>query len=83
MALDITAGLVRSARVAVGGVATVPWRLPAVEAALRGQAPSVEVFRRAAALAAEGAKPLTDNGFKVELIKRTVEKQLIAVAAMP
>ncbi|MCV7074508.1 FAD binding domain-containing protein [Mycobacterium szulgai] len=83
VALDITAGLVRSARVAVGGVATVPWRLPAVEAALRGQAPSVEVFRRAAALAAEGAKPLTDNGFKVELIKRTVEKQLIAVAAMP
>jgi len=83
VALDITAGVLRSARIAVGGVATVPWRLPAVEAALRGQAPSAELFGRAAALAAEGAKPLADNGFKVELIKRTVQKQLAAVAALP
>lgn len=83
VALDITAGTVRTARVAVGGIATVPWRLPAVERALRGQPVGAEVFRNAASLAADGANPLSENGFKVELVKRTVEKQLTTVAAMP
>lgn len=83
VALDITAGVIHSARVAVGGVATVPWRLPAVEAVLQGQAPSADVFGRAARLAADGANPLSHNGFKVALLKRTVERQLNTVAAMP
>ena len=81
--LDIGGGTIRSARVAVGGVATVPWRLPAVEAALRGRPPNADVFASAAALAADGAKPLRENVFKVELLKRTVERQLATVAAMP
>ncbi|MEK1241581.1 xanthine dehydrogenase family protein subunit M, partial [Mycobacterium ulcerans] len=71
------------ARVAAGGVGTVPWRLPAVEAALRGRPPDADLFRRAAALSAIGAKPLSENRFKVELLKRVVEKQLTVVAAMP
>jgi xanthine dehydrogenase YagS FAD-binding subunit len=83
VALDIRAGTIRSARVAVGGVGTVPWRLPAVEGALRGRPANADVFRGAAALAADGAKPLRENGFKVELVKRTVERQLATVAAMP
>lgn len=83
VALDIGADTIRSARVAVGGVATVPWRLPAVEAALRGRPPNADVFRSAAALAADGAKPLRENGFKAELLRRTVERQLATVAAMP
>ncbi len=83
VALDIGAGMIRSARVAVGGVGTVPWRLPAVEEALRGRPPNADVFHSAAALAADGAKPLRENGFKVELVKRTVERQLATVAAMP
>lgn len=83
VALDIGGGIIRSARVAVGGVGTVPWRLPAVEAALRGRPPNADVFSGAAASAAEGAKPLRENGFKVALLKRAVEKQLAIVAAMP
>ncbi|OSC39868.1 FAD binding domain-containing protein [Mycobacterium decipiens] len=83
VALDIGAGTIRSARVAVGGVATVPWRLPAVEAALQGRPPNADVFRSAAALAADGAKPLRENGFKIDLLNRTVERQLVIVAAMP
>jgi xanthine dehydrogenase YagS FAD-binding subunit len=83
VALDLSGGRVRSARVAVGGVATVPWRLPAVERAIVGRPPSPELWRSAAALAADGAKPLSDNGFKVELVKRTVERQLTIVAALP
>jgi xanthine dehydrogenase YagS FAD-binding subunit len=83
VALDIGAGTIRSARVAVGGVGTVPWRLPAVEGALRGRPPNPAVFHGAAALAADGATPLRENGFKVELLKRAVERQLATVAAMP
>jgi xanthine dehydrogenase YagS FAD-binding subunit len=83
VALDITAGTVRAARVAAGGVGTVPWRLPAVEQALIGRPASPELWHTAASHAADGAKPLAENGFKVELIKRTVERQLAAVAGLP
>jgi xanthine dehydrogenase YagS FAD-binding subunit len=83
VALDVTAGTVRAARVAVGGVATVPWRLPAVEQALIGRAATPELWHAAAALAAEGAKPLSDNGFKIELVRRVVERQLNTVAGLP
>jgi xanthine dehydrogenase YagS FAD-binding subunit len=81
--LDIASGRVRAAAVAVGGVGTVPWRLPAVEQALVGRALSADLWRDAASHAADGAKPLSENGFKVELVKRTVERQLATVAALP
>ena len=83
VALNVVAGTVRAARVAVGGVGTVPWRLPAVEQSLVGRTASPELWRDAASRAADGAKPLSDNGFKVELIKRTVERQLATVAGLP
>lgn len=83
VALDIVGRTVRSARVAVGGVGTVPWRLPAVEQAIIGRPPSPELWRSAAALAADGAKPLSGNAFKVELVKRTVERQLTIVGGRP
>jgi xanthine dehydrogenase YagS FAD-binding subunit len=77
VALDIQDSRVVDARVAVGGVATVPWRLTAVEAALRGAPATVESFEAAASVAADGAKPLSGNGFKVSLLKRTVVRALI------
>jgi xanthine dehydrogenase YagS FAD-binding subunit len=83
VALDIAGGAVRAARVAVGGVGTVPWRLPAVEQAVVGRAVTPGLWRDAASHAVDGAKPLSENGFKVELVKRTVERQLAAVAGLP
>jgi xanthine dehydrogenase YagS FAD-binding subunit len=77
VALDIQDSRVIDARVAVGGVATVPWRLTAVEEALRGAPATVESFEAAASVAADGAKPLSHNGFKVSLLKRTVVRALI------
>jgi xanthine dehydrogenase YagS FAD-binding subunit len=77
VALDIRDGQVADARVAVGGVATVPWRLTAVEDALRGAPASTEAFEQAAAVAADGAKPLSHNGFKISLLTRTVVRALI------
>ena len=51
----------------------LPW-------ALTGRPPSAELWLTAGARAADGAKPLSENGFKVELVKRTVGRQLAAVA---
>ncbi|MFF3371963.1 FAD binding domain-containing protein [Streptomyces sp. NPDC002680] len=76
VALHVRGGSIREAKVAAGGVGTVPWRLPAVERALIGERPSDRLWARAAASAADGASPLRHNEFKVELLKRTVERQL-------
>ncbi|GAA1948348.1 xanthine dehydrogenase family protein subunit M [Amycolatopsis minnesotensis] len=77
VALDIQDSRVVDARVAVGGVATVPWRLPVVETALRGAPATLDSFESAAALAVEGAKPLSGNGFKTALLKRTIVRALL------
>ncbi|MER7081182.1 xanthine dehydrogenase YagS FAD-binding subunit [Saccharopolyspora kobensis] len=77
VALDVRDSRVVDARIAVGGVASVPWRLPAVEDALRGKPVAEESFVDAASVAAEGARPLSGNGFKVPLLERTVVRALL------
>jgi xanthine dehydrogenase YagS FAD-binding subunit len=79
VALHVRKGIIREARVAAGGVGTVPWKLPAVEQHLVGQRPSRALWSAAAANAPDGARPLQHNRFKVELLKRTVERQLRVV----
>jgi xanthine dehydrogenase YagS FAD-binding subunit len=80
VALELRDGKVHSARIAVGGVGTRPWRLPAVEEALRGQPPTPEHAEAAAAHAAEGARPLAHNAFKVKLVQRTIVRAVLSVA---
>ncbi|MEU7790127.1 xanthine dehydrogenase family protein subunit M [Amycolatopsis sp. NPDC049159] len=77
VALDVRDGVIADARVAAGGVGTVPWRLPSVEAALRGGPATQAAFEEAAAVAAEGAETLSDNGYKVPLLKRTLVRALL------
>jgi xanthine dehydrogenase YagS FAD-binding subunit len=79
VALHVRGGVIRDAYVAAGGVGTVPWKLPAVEEALVGERPSDRLWAEAAGRAADGARPLQHNRFKVELLKRTVERQLRTV----
>ncbi|WP_033318204.1 FAD binding domain-containing protein [Streptomyces yerevanensis] len=79
VALHIRGGVIREAKVAAGGVGTVPWKLPAVEQALIGERPSDRLWTEAAEHAADGARPLTHNRFKAELLKRTVARQLSTV----
>ncbi|HWK47720.1 MAG TPA: xanthine dehydrogenase family protein subunit M [Stellaceae bacterium] len=81
VALDIGGGRIRAARVAMGGVGTKPWRLPQVEAALIGAAADETGFRAAAAHAADGARPLNQNGFKLTLMRNTLVRALQATAA--
>ncbi|MFI6303098.1 FAD binding domain-containing protein [Amycolatopsis thailandensis] len=77
VALHVEDSRIVDARVAAGGVATVPWRLPAVEEALRGVPTTVAAFEEAAALATEGARPLSANGFKPSLLRRTIVRALL------
>jgi xanthine dehydrogenase YagS FAD-binding subunit len=81
VALEIDDAVIRQARVAVGGVATKPWRLPAVEATLVGRRVHDELLAAAAARAVDGAEPRGQNAFKVELLRRTVERALRTVAS--
>jgi xanthine dehydrogenase YagS FAD-binding subunit len=76
VALDIRAGTVRDARIALGGVATKPWRAREAERALIGKRASLDSFRRAAAIALDGAAPHGDNAFKIELARRTIVRAL-------
>ncbi|MEV5106542.1 FAD binding domain-containing protein [Streptomyces massasporeus] len=79
VALHVRGGVIREAKVAAGGVGTVPWKLPAVERHLVGERPSAALWAAAAEKAAHGARPLQHNRFKPELLKRTVERQLRVV----
>jgi len=74
--LDVEGGVIRAARLAAGGVAPRPWRLHESEAMLIGRRPETAVFREAAERAVEGARPLAHNGFKVELLMRTIVRAL-------
>lgn len=77
VALRVEDSRIVDARVAAGGVATVPWRLPAVEEALRGAPATVTAFEEAASLAAVGARPLSANAFKPSLLRRTIVRALL------
>jgi xanthine dehydrogenase YagS FAD-binding subunit len=76
VALEVGADVIHSARLAAGGVGTVPWRLLASEQALAGNRAEPAAFEAAAAHAADGAEPLSHNGFKIELLHRTVRRVL-------
>jgi xanthine dehydrogenase YagS FAD-binding subunit len=78
--LAISNAKITRARVALGGVGTRPWRSPEAEAALVGQAPDAMAFRNAGEAAMRGAKPQSENAFKVELAKRCVAHALQAAA---
>ena len=60
----------------MGGVGTVPWRSREAEHALEGQTANEATFRKAAEVALEDAKPVSESGFKVELAKRCIVRAL-------
>lgn len=76
VALDVAGGLVRDARVALGGVAPRPWRSREAEDALRGAALSPATIAAAGEAAVRAAAPREHNQFKVELTKRTLARAL-------
>jgi xanthine dehydrogenase YagS FAD-binding subunit len=83
VAAEVRDGRIATIRLAAGGVGTTPWRLKACEAALAGARPDDTTLCAASALAAEGARPLGGNGFKVELLQHTVHRLLADVLVTP
>ena len=69
---ELADGTITTARIALGGVAHKPWRNPAAEEVLIGEAPTAEAFGRAADLLLEGARGFGHNDFKIELARRAV-----------
>jgi xanthine dehydrogenase YagS FAD-binding subunit len=81
-ALDLDPqGLVRSARVALGGVAHKPWRVPEAEAVLAGKSPTVAHFDAAADVLLRGAQSQGDNAFKLVLARRAIVRALETATA--
>jgi xanthine dehydrogenase YagS FAD-binding subunit len=76
VAVDLQGDTVRDCRIALGGVAHVPWRATRAEEHLRGAPASEESFARAAQAELEQARPLRDNGFKVALAHRLIVRTL-------
>jgi xanthine dehydrogenase YagS FAD-binding subunit len=77
--LDLEADTIRTARLALGGVATKPWRAFEAEQIMTGRKASDETFREAADLALAGAYAREHNHFKVELAKRTIVRAFASV----
>jgi len=81
VALEMDGAHIRQARVALGGVGTKPWRVPRVEAALTGASLDPTALRRAAALAAQGARGRGHNDFKIELMQRAIVRAVETAGA--
>ncbi len=80
--LTLEGGTIREARLALGGVAPVPWRASAAEAMLVGHAPSRKLFEAAAKTALVGAVGRGKNDFKIALAQRAIVRALATVGGV-
>jgi xanthine dehydrogenase YagS FAD-binding subunit len=83
VALYVADGVVRDVRIACGGVGTRPWRMRECERALVGHPADRRSFEAAAPLALTGASSLAGNGYKLELLPRTIVRALEMVGELP
>ena len=72
--------LCRSARIVLGGVAPVPWRVPEAEHLLAGQRVTPELAAKVAEVAVAGANPLAKNKYKVPLTREIVQRNVLGLA---
>jgi xanthine dehydrogenase YagS FAD-binding subunit len=68
------------AEIVLGHVAPKPWRVPEAAALLDGKTPDEQLAARAGEAAAQGAKPLSKNAYKVQLVKTAVKRAILAAA---
>jgi len=74
--LDASGSTIADSRMVVNGVAATPYRLTAVEAAIKGKARDKATADMAADLAVQGAAPLRHNAYKIPLIKALVKRAI-------
>jgi len=82
VALDLSGTTVRGARIVLGAVAPIPWRSQAAEAALTGKTITEQTAMAAADAAVQGAKPMTDNAYKVQIARTAVKRAIVKAAGM-
>ena len=82
VALDMDKGVVKQARIALGGVATVPWRAREAEAALAGKTLDESSASHAARIAFSGATTREHNAYKVALGQKTIVRALLQAATL-
>ena len=82
VALDVSNGIIRSARVALGGVGTRPWRSAEAEKALTGAKNNTQSYEAAAIAALQQARTHEYNAFKPELARRTLIRALATTGGM-
>ena len=82
VALDLTGGAVRQARIALGGLAAKPWVAPEAEAALVGRPLSETTAQAAAEAAFARAIAPGELAFKLELGRRTLVRALLAAGSL-
>ncbi|MBA2596217.1 MAG: FAD binding domain-containing protein [Chloroflexia bacterium] len=80
-AIHMDGNRIAQARLALGGVAPVPWRAESAEQVLTGAEPSPEIIARAAESALASAEPLAHNGYKIPLAKALVRRALTRLTA--
>src|SRR5207237_341888 len=73
---------ISEARLVLGGVAPIPWRVTKAEGYLIGKTPSADVLTNAAKIALEGAEPLAKNKYKVPLTQTLVHRALAKVGGV-
>jgi xanthine dehydrogenase YagS FAD-binding subunit len=78
--LELAGGLIKTARLALGGVAHKPWRAYEAEGILHGSPASEDTYRRAAEATLASAKGYAHNSFKIELAKRVIVSTLSELA---
>jgi len=79
-ALEVEDGVVRDARIALGGVAHKPWRATKAEEVLRGEPVNEANFRAAAEIELADAQPLAGNAFKVPLARNVITRTLLELS---
>jgi len=82
VAIDRDGDRLQQVRIALGGMAAMPWRAREAEAILAGQLADDDLFRRAADAAFAAAQPRQHNAFKIDLGKRTLIRALQQAMAM-
>jgi xanthine dehydrogenase YagS FAD-binding subunit len=69
---------VKSARIVIGAVAPIPWRVPAAERVLAGKAVTEALAVEAANAAVAGARPMSGNAYKIQIAKTAVKRAILA-----
>jgi len=80
VSVKLIGGVVRDARIVLGGVAPVPWRARDAEKVLEGRTLDDGACQEAADAALDRAEPLKDNGYKVPLARELVRRTLRGLA---